>query len=78
VVIERAAEPALHGELSQATKIRIVDAAHIDVNSLETANPSLFAAAQTRDDDTLESETSDAAARGDEGVESTDGFAGGG
>ena len=75
VVIERAAEPALHGELSQATKIRIVDAAHIDVNSLETANPSLFAAAQTRDDDTLPSETSDAAARGDEGVEPTDGSA---
>lgn len=73
VVIERDAEPALHGELSQATKIRIVDAAHIDVNSLETANPSLFAAAQTRDDDTLPSETSDAAARGDEGVEPAEG-----
>jgi hypothetical protein len=75
VVIERDAEPALHGELSQATKIRIVDAAHIDVNSLETASPSLFAAAQTHDDDTLESETSDAAVRDDGGVEPADGSA---
>ena len=75
VVIERDAEPALHGELSQATKIRIVDAAHIDVNSLETASPSLFAAAQTHDDDTLPSETSDAAVRDDGGVEPADGSA---
>jgi len=75
VVIERDAEPALHGELSQATKIRIVDAAHIDVNSLETASPSLFAAAQTHDDDTLESATSDAAVRDDGGVEPADGSA---
>ena len=73
VVIERDAEPALHGELSQATKIRIVDAAHIDVNSLEAASPSLFAATQARNDDMFPSETSDAAARDGEGVEPSEG-----